>query len=1188
MAPLELFLIKISQRQDDIILEGVDAQKRPAHLTVTGFRPHFYVGPVSEDVDATIRQAALCKAAPAHGVAVEAVRRTFLCGVNAPRPYLKITHRCGATQSALVRKCQELWTEPPCEDGVPPLRRFLVETHLSGGAWLEARNTTEAGDRRYRCAHENVTGRAPDPLHQTFAAPRFAAIPVLKVLALRIEPASGRDDAWTCAEKSTDEVAAVALATRDGVDVLAVGSTSKRTLACGARVSFFRDEGRLLAAVETQLRNADPDVLFTWDDRRLGLLAQRFRARTGRPLQLGRFDDVPLSCASVTTYSKAWIKDRAERRMASSNNLETHRCSGLGGRLGVDLLRCLVMRQQPKLTRYDLTEACRAVLEQAPPAITPAARRSLDPSTRAAVAAAEAVAILSLGKRLNAVAETVELARCTGLDLETILWRATAVRTEQLVLRAAKQLDVALPLKRFPSERGWVPDTTPFLHHPAPRVELRDHQASLVASGLMGHSRAAGSCGIYDTDPVVVLDFASLYPSLFVANNICWTTLRSGAEDDDNVCPASAQLQQPHRFASKAARPGLLPRLLEALITTRRRTKALAKAALQRGDATEAECLQARQLSLKMCANASYGFTGSDVSPLGGKALAESCVRWGNWCCRRARDIIEASTDGAEVIYAQTDSLFVRLPGRSHAEAHAEGMRLAASVSASLPAGLTLEHEHTLFPFLLSHVNRYAGRDVNGEIIIKGIGSTRGDAKFVRGALKDTVTSLLEQGVEAACALAARCQEQLLRGDVSLDELTCGAFLWRVDQADLEKFARGEDADDSTLRTPHVALATKRLKRDPALRFRLGEFVPMVHGKGLQGGAQKDAVLDPAAVLRTDAPVDLKLYRDKKLLPDLRRLFAPFSQRDDVKRLLDEPPAIVRSGKLSCAGASILVDGREAPPSPSKQPDRFFLAQPRASALCVSCSSNTDDAERRAAFCRACLRRPFEDRQAAYLAVLAEQRAAHAAVDAIAADRAVIARRIEGAAPGAFPVADGAYPLARAIRRLEGADARCGRDFCRAPASLRPPPAPRKKKRARATNYELDGARRTLGFGDSDEEAVDAWTCQECAYPHTSAAEAAMGACAACGERRPSRKRSVSMASPAAVLMRGGLRSPPPRTPGRTARSPAPRTPALTSPPPPRTPAVTYGSAGRPAATPGGPPPPQTPETRKPPSVTQS
>ena len=338
--PLELFLITLAQSQDEIILEGVDADRRPARLAVTGFRPHFYVGPVADDVDATSRQADLCRAAPAHAASVTKVTRTFLCGIREPRTYLRVAHRCGAAQSTLVRKCEQLWAEPPCEDGVPLLRRFLVETHLSGGAWLVAQNITEAGDRRYRCAHADVTGHAPDPLRQTFAAPRFASIPDLKVLALRVEPASGRDDAWSDADKSTkDEIAAVALATSDGVDVLAVGGRGEASLACGARVSLFRDESRLLAAVETHLRNADPDVLFTFDDRRLGLLAQRFRARHRRALQLGRFDATPLACASVTTYSKAWIKDRSERRMASANNLETHRCSGLGGRLGVDLLR---------------------------------------------------------------------------------------------------------------------------------------------------------------------------------------------------------------------------------------------------------------------------------------------------------------------------------------------------------------------------------------------------------------------------------------------------------------------------------------------------------------------------------------------------------------------------------------------------------------------------------------------------------------------------------------------------------------------------------------------------------------------------------------------------------------------------------------------------------------------------------
>ena len=148
--PLELFLITLAQSQDDVVLEGVDADKRPARLAVSGFRPHFYVGPVADDVDATNRQADLCRAAPAHAVSVTKVTRTFLCGIHEPRTYLRVAHRCGAAQSTLVRKCEQLWAEPPCEDGVPLLRRFLVETHLSGGAWLVARNVAEAGDRRDR------------------------------------------------------------------------------------------------------------------------------------------------------------------------------------------------------------------------------------------------------------------------------------------------------------------------------------------------------------------------------------------------------------------------------------------------------------------------------------------------------------------------------------------------------------------------------------------------------------------------------------------------------------------------------------------------------------------------------------------------------------------------------------------------------------------------------------------------------------------------------------------------------------------------------------------------------------------------------------------------------------------------------------------------------------------------------
>ena len=242
-----------------------------------------------------------------------------------------------------------------------------------------------------------------------------------------------------------------------------------------------------------------------------------------------------------------------------------------------------------------------------------------------------------------------------------------------------------------------------------------------------------------------------------------------------------------------------------------------------------------------------------------------------------------------------------------------------------------------------------------------------------------------------------------------------------------------------------------------------------------------------------------------------------------------------------------------------------------------------------AAFCRACLRLPLADRQAA---LRGARRTARGARVRRGGRRGTVERR------GACGRGAGAPRRRRRVRPGAGHPApREGRRRCAsatsaaAPASLRPPPAPRKKKRTRAPARDLAGARRTLGFGDSDEE-VDSWTCRGAPTrtrrrqkPRWSRAPLRRAAAVAREEAPP--------ATPSAVLMRGG-RSPPPRTPGRVARSPAPRTPALASPAPPQTPAVTYGRPAGPAATPAGAADAWRAassgdaETSEPPNVTQS
>lgn len=114
---------------------------------------------------------------------------------------------------------------------------------------------------------------------------------------------------------------------------------------------------------------------------------------------------------------------------------------------------------------------------------------------------------------------------------------------------------------------------------------------------------------------------------------------------------------------------------------------------------------------------------GSQASPLQCVSLADSCLALGASTCRRSREIVEdlaalgalgPSARGARVIYAQTDSLFILFPDASVPEAFDLGQRVAALVSGALPPEINLVMERVFCPFMLLHVNRYAGRSLQG------------------------------------------------------------------------------------------------------------------------------------------------------------------------------------------------------------------------------------------------------------------------------------------------------------------------------------------------------------------------------------------------------------------------------------------------------------------------------------------
>ena len=163
---------------------------------------------------------------------------------------------------------------------------------------------------------------------------------------------------------------------------------------------------------------------------------------------------------------------------------------------------------------------------------------------------------------------------------------------------------------------------------------------------------------VYYPDPVVVLDFQALYPSMIIAYNLCFSTclgkLKSGTSSYTSDTATTEELEAlsdttrrlgastypellsarhvaQHKeaygndpfiapngsvFCHKEMREGILPLMLREILQTRFMVKRAMKRHAAEGSsgAVLARVLDARQLALKMIANVTYGYAAAGFS----------------------------------------------------------------------------------------------------------------------------------------------------------------------------------------------------------------------------------------------------------------------------------------------------------------------------------------------------------------------------------------------------------------------------------------------------------------------------------------------------------------------------------------------------------------------------------------------
>ncbi|CAI4211380.1 unnamed protein product [Parascedosporium putredinis] len=162
-------------------------------------------------------------------------------------------------------------------------------------------------------------------------------------------------------------------------------------------------------------------------------------------------------------------------------------------------------------------------------------------------------------------------------------------------------------------------------------------------------------------------------------------------------------------YATATIRKSLLAKMLTEILETRFMVKSGMKQ--DKGDRRLQRLLNNRQLALKLLANVTYGYTSASYSGrMPCAEIADSIVQTGRETLEKAIAYIHSRGDwNAEVVYGDTDSLFVSLKGRTKDQAFDIGAEIAQAITDMNPRPIKLKFEKVYFPCVLLAKKRYVG-----------------------------------------------------------------------------------------------------------------------------------------------------------------------------------------------------------------------------------------------------------------------------------------------------------------------------------------------------------------------------------------------------------------------------------------------------------------------------------------------
>nr|XP_019013605.1 uncharacterized protein I206_01675 [Kwoniella pini CBS 10737]OCF52386.1 hypothetical protein I206_01675 [Kwoniella pini CBS 10737] len=481
------------------------------------------------------------------------------------------------------------------------------------------------------------------------------------------------------------------------------------------------------------------------------------------------------------------------------------------------------------------------------------------------------------------ITKNAEFARVFGVDFASVMFRGSQYKVESFMFRIAKPESFVLV---------------------SPSKEQVGLQNAPFAVPLIAEPESK-----YYTHPILVLDFQSLYPSIMIAYNICFSTCLGRVEKfkgtnkfgftELKVADGLLELLKDYLtvtpngmiFVKPAVRKSLLAKMLGEILDTRVMVKHAMKGA--RSDKSLTSLLNARQLGLKLMANVTYGYTSATYS---GRMpcieVADSIVQTGRETLEKAQELIHARKDwGAQVVYGDTDSLFVALPGRSKEQAFKIGNDIADAVTALNPKPVKLKFEKVYMGSVLMAKKRYVGfkyehpDDIEPVFDAKGIETIRRDGFPAQQKMEEVCLKMLFRTQDLS-QIKDYCRQEwtkILQNRVSAQDFI------------IAKEVRLGSYSEKGVPPPGAAVAYRRMLKDPRDEPQYGERVPYIISNS-DGKRLIERARTPEEILNNRTiSIDSEYYIKNLLIPPLSRIFNLLGA--DVENWFDTMPRIKRLGK---------------------------------------------------------------------------------------------------------------------------------------------------------------------------------------------------------------------------------------------------------------------------------------------------